>query len=186
MKKLVILGKGPAGISAALYAVRGGADVTVVGKSGGALEKAGLIQNYYGFEDGVDAKQLVAAGVKQAENLGAAVLDGEVSGIGFAADGFEVKLTDGSVLPAGAVIIACGTSRNVPPIGNIRRFEGTGVSYCADRESEENLNAAYSAALIWAGEEQVISRTHTVRNVAEGVIYEVKFSYLHTISINFD
>lgn len=61
-----------------------------------------------------------------------------------------------------------------------------GVSYCADRESEENLNAAYSAALIWAGEEQVISRTHTVRNVAEGVIYEVKFSYLHTISINFD
>ena len=43
MKKLVILGKGPAGISAALYAVRGGADVTVVGKSGGALEKAGLI-----------------------------------------------------------------------------------------------------------------------------------------------
>ena len=131
MKKLVILGKGPAGISAALYAVRGGADVTVVGKSGGALEKAGLIQNYYGFENGVDAKQLVAAGIKQAENLGAAVLDGEVSGIGFAADGFEVKLTDGSVLPAGAVIIACGTSRNVPPIGNIRRFEGTGVSYCA-------------------------------------------------------
>lgn len=131
MKELVILGGGPAGISAALYAVRGGANVTVVAKDGGALARASLIQNYYGFENGVDAKALAAAGVKQAQNLGVRFLHAEVCGIEFAPEGFEVKLTDGSALPAGAAIIACGASRSVPPIGNIQKFEGAGVSYCA-------------------------------------------------------
>lgn len=131
MKKLVILGRGPAGISAALYAVRGGADVTVVAKDAGALGRASLIQNYYGFADGIDAKELVEAGTKQAQNLGAALLRAEVCGIEFAADGFTVKTADGRSLKAGAVIVACGASRSVPPIGNIQKFEGAGVSYCA-------------------------------------------------------
>lgn len=131
MKRLVILGEGPAGISAALYAVRGGADVTVVAKDGGALTRASLIQNYYGFENGIDAGALIEAGVRQARNLGVNILRAEVYGIEFAAEGFEVKMTGGGSLGAGAVIIACGASRNVPPIGNIRKFEGAGVSYCA-------------------------------------------------------
>lgn len=131
MKNLIILGNGPAGISASLYAVRGGANVTVVAKDGGALTKASLIQNYYGFENGIDANQLIESGIKQAQNLGVNMVHGEVCGIEFASDGFEVKLTDGSALPAGAVIIACGTSRNVPLIQNLQKFEGKGVSYCA-------------------------------------------------------
>ncbi len=131
MKKLVILGQGPAGISAALYAVRGGADVTVVAKDMGALAKADKIENYYGFEHGISAKELIETGIKQAQNLGVKVVKGEVCGIEFAADGYEVKLADGSALSAGAVIIAVGTSRNVPPIANIEKFEGKGVSYCA-------------------------------------------------------
>lgn len=131
MKELVILGHGPAGISAALYAVRGGAPVTILAKDDGALSKADLIQNYYGFEEGISAKQLIANGVKQAQNLGAKLLQKEVCGIEFGADGYKVKTTDGASLTAGAVVIAVGVSRNIPPIGNIAQFEGKGVSYCA-------------------------------------------------------
>ena len=130
MKNLVIIGQGPAGISASLYAVRGGAPVTIVAKGGGALAKTELIQNYYGFEHGISGKELLERGVRQAENLGVRFVHGELFGVEFGADGFEVKTSEGT-LPAGAVIIACGTVRNVPPIQNLADFEGRGVSYCA-------------------------------------------------------
>ena len=130
MKDVIIIGKGPAGISAALYAVRGGASVSVIAKDGGALTKADLIQNYYGFENGINAKQLIQNGISQAENLGVKFFEDEVVGIEFAQHGYLVKtLTD--TKQADVVIIACGTSRNIPPIENIDRFEGKGVSYCA-------------------------------------------------------
>ena len=130
MKELFIIGKGPAGISAALYAIRGGAPVTIVAKDGGALEKADRIENYYGFPEGISAKKLIEDGVAQAKRLGVKFADEEVCGIEFAADGYEIKTTKNSYA-AGAVILACGTSRNVPPIENIKKFEGAGVSYCA-------------------------------------------------------
>ena len=62
MKELVIIGHGPAGISAALYAVRGGAPVTILAKDDGALANADTIQNYYGFERGISAKELIKDG----------------------------------------------------------------------------------------------------------------------------
>lgn len=130
MKNLIIVGQGPAGISAALYAVRGGADVTVIAKDGGALMKADKIENYYGFAGGVSAKKLVEEGISQAKELGVKFINEEVCGIEFGADGFDVKTTS-DTLPTGALIIACGTSRNVPPIEGVDKFEGRGVSYCA-------------------------------------------------------
>ena len=130
MKQLVIIGQGPAGISAALYAVRGGADVTVVANGAGALARAGLIQNYYGFEDGISGRELIEAGVRQAEKLGVRMVRGELFGIEYGEEGFAVKTSAGT-LDAGAVVIACGTQRNTPPIAGIDAFDGRGVSYCA-------------------------------------------------------
>lgn len=130
MKQLVIIGQGPAGISAALYAVRGGADVTVVANGAGALARAGLIQNYYGFEDGISGRELIEAGVRQAEKLGVRMVRGELFGIEYGEDGFAVKTSAGT-LDAGAAVIACGTQRNTPPIAGIDAFDGRGVSYCA-------------------------------------------------------
>lgn len=130
MKQLVIIGQGPAGISAALYAVRGGADVTVVANGAGALARAGLIQNYYGFEDGISGRELIEAGVRQAEKLGVRIVRGELFGIEYAEEGFAVKTSAGT-LDAGAAVIACGTQRNTPPIAGIDAFDGRGVSYCA-------------------------------------------------------
>ena len=130
MKQLVIIGQGPAGISAALYAVRGGADVTVIANGAGALARAGLIQNYYGFEDGISGRELIEAGVRQAEKLGVRVVRGELFGIEYGEEGFAVKTSAGT-LEAGAAVIACGTQRNTPPIAGIDAFDGRGVSYCA-------------------------------------------------------
>lgn len=130
MKQLVIIGQGPAGISAALYAVRGGADVTVIANGAGALARAGLIQNYYGFEDGISGRELIEAGVRQAEKLGVRMVRGELFGIEYGEEGFAVKTSAGT-LDAGAVVIACGTQRNTPPIAGIDAFDGRGVSYCA-------------------------------------------------------
>lgn len=130
MKKLVIIGKGPAGISAALYAVRGGLDVTIVAKDGGALQKADKIDNYYGFDGGISARKLLEDGENQARTLGVQFVTDEVVGVEFAESGFAVK-TLSKDLEANAVALACGTSRNVPPIENIEKFEGRGVSYCA-------------------------------------------------------
>ena len=130
MKQLVIIGQGPAGISAALYAVRGGADVTVIADGAGALARAGLIQNYYGFEDGISGRELIEAGVRQAEKLGVRIVQGELFGIEYGEDGFAVKTSAGT-LDAGAAVIACGTQRNTPPIAGIDAFDGRGVSYCA-------------------------------------------------------
>ena len=130
MKQLVIIGQGPAGISAALYAVRGGADVTVVANGAGALARAGLIQNYYGFEDGISGRELIEAGVRQAEKLGVRMVRGELFGIEYAEEGFAVKTSAGT-LDAGAAVIACVTQRNTPPIAGIDAFDGRGVSYCA-------------------------------------------------------
>lgn len=130
MKKLVIIGKGPAGISAALYAVRDGLDVTIVAKDGGALQKADKIDNYYGFDGGISARKLLEDGENQARTLGVQFVTDEVVGVEFAESGFAVK-TLSKDLEANAVVLACGTSRNVPPIENIEKFEGRGVSYCA-------------------------------------------------------
>lgn len=130
MKKLVIIGKGPAGISAALYAFRGGLDVTIVAKDGGTLQKADKIDNYYGFDGGISARKLLEDGENQARTLGVQFVTDEVVGVEFAESGFAVK-TLSKDLEANAVVLACGTSRNVPPIENIEKFEGRGVSYCA-------------------------------------------------------
>ena len=66
MFDMLILGYGPAGISAALYGLRAGLSVQLVGKDGGALAKAHMIQNYYGLEKPLTGEQLLEVGHKQA------------------------------------------------------------------------------------------------------------------------
>ncbi len=130
MQQLVIIGQGPAGISAAIYAVRSGTPVTVLAKDLGAMKKADIIENYYGFPEAISATELLNNGIKQAKNLGVNFVNTEVYGIEYATDGFVIK-SNVEDISAKAVIIACGMTRNVPKIENIEKFEGKGISYCA-------------------------------------------------------
>ena len=141
MPNIVIIGGGPAGLSAAIYAVRAGMQATVLYKDGGALAKTDKIENYFGFIEPVSGaellelgdvykRQLLERGQKQAERLGAVLRQTEVIGIEYAAQGFTVKTADG-VFDADAVILATGSPRAVPKIEGVAALEGRGVSYCA-------------------------------------------------------
>ena len=106
MSNIVIIGSGPAGVSAALYAVRAGVQTTVLTKGSGALARAEKIENYYGFAQPVSGPELERRSIENARRLAGAY-------------------------PADAVILATGASRAVPRIPGLTGLEGHGVSWCA-------------------------------------------------------
>lgn len=129
MSSVIIVGSGPAGISAALYTQRGGIETTVISSHGGALPKAEKIENYYGFATAVSGEKLYNDGIEGAKRLGVKFIDDEVVSLAF--DGsFTVKTVNG-VYNADAVLLATGISRLAPNIQGLKDFEGMGVSYCA-------------------------------------------------------
>ena len=130
MPSIVIIGGGPAGLSAAIYAARANIQTTVLYQDGGALARTDKIENYFGFPEALSGAELFERGLAQAKRLGAALVQTEVTGIEYADKGFTVKTTDGSHA-ADAVILATGAPRAVPPIAGVREHEGRGVSYCA-------------------------------------------------------
>lgn len=130
MPSILIVGGGPAGLSAAIYAARANIQTTVLYKDGGALEKTDKIENYFGFVDVISGPDLLTRGRAQAERLGAQLIQTEVTGIEYAEKGFSVKTTAGAYA-ADAIILATGAPRATPPIAGVHEFEGRGVSYCA-------------------------------------------------------
>ena len=128
MYDIIIIGSGPAGVSAAVYAKRGGANVLVISKDTGTLGKAKKIENYYGFKN-ISGKDLYENGLKQLENLNIEFVKDEVVQLNYTSQ-FEVT-TVNYIFQAKYVVLATGVSRNVPNIKGIKEFEGKGVSYCA-------------------------------------------------------
>ena len=129
MKDCIIIGCGPAGISAGLYLKRANKDVLCFYSGGSSLEDASLIQNYYGFPNGISGKELYNNGIEQAKNLGIEVKNEEVVHIE-KSDCFKVK-TNVSEYEAKSVILAIGNKKVKPNIEGIKEFDGKGVSYCA-------------------------------------------------------
>jgi len=125
----IIIGKGPAGITSAIYIKRAGLNPLIIGKDMGNLEKADKIDNYYGFEDDVTGKELFFKGIKQAENLNIDIVTDEVVDIQFN-ENFLVK-TRNTQYVAKTVVLATGNIRKQPKIKGIKEFEGRGISYCA-------------------------------------------------------
>ena len=134
MAKVLIIGAGPAGISAALYARRSGADVTVVTKGAGTgvLAKAEKIENYYGLAEPVSGLELERRGIEGARRLGVNVIEDEILALSFneTFTGFTAAARE-QQLSADSVILAAGASRKSISLPGIAEFEGKGVSYCA-------------------------------------------------------
>lgn len=128
---VIIIGAGPAGISAALYAKRANLNVAVLYSGESQLEKAHKIDNYYGFPEGIAGADLYAAGINQAKNLGVEVIKAEVTGVQMENPGQYTVTAGGTNYDAPSVILATGNKKLRPPIPGIAEFETKGVSYCA-------------------------------------------------------
>lgn len=130
MFDVIIIGAGPAGISASLYTKRANKNTLVINSKKSTLEEVKRIENYYGFESGIEGKELYKIGIKQAENLGVSVKEEEVLNVRLKDEIFEVT-TDKEIYTSKTVIIAVGNKKNKLKIKGIKELEGKGVSYCA-------------------------------------------------------
>ena len=137
MYDVIIIGNGPAGISASLYIRRAGFKVAVVSSGKSSLSKASKIENYYGFENGISGEELQKRGIKQAENLGVEIIEKQAVGLKYASTtelAYEVTVANQGIdekYETRVIVIATGANRKQPDIRGIKEFEGRGVSYCA-------------------------------------------------------
>ena len=131
MYDVIIIGAGPAGVSAGLYTKRANLNVLILYKDQSALEKTEWIENYYGFEKGISGEDLYRTGIQQAKNLGIDVKQEEVTNIQFGENNQYIVMTEKEIYKTKTVIFATGNKKNTPKIKGIKEFEGKGVSYCA-------------------------------------------------------
>ena len=128
MYDVIIIGAGPAGISAGLYTKRANLKVLILYKDHSALEKTEWIENYYGFEKGISGKDLYETGIQQAKNLGIEVKKEEVTNIQIGEGNQYIVMTEKETYKTKTVIFATGNKKNTPKIKGIKEFEGKSKS----------------------------------------------------------
>lgn len=131
MYDLIIVGAGPAGLGASIYASRYKLNHLVIGEDvGGQVVEASDIENYAGVES-ISGKDLMARFEKQTKDLGGVIIQDNVRKIDKAAEGFEVSLEDGKKYQAKSIILALGMNPRKMNIPGESKFIGKGISYCA-------------------------------------------------------
>lgn len=131
--KCLIIGSGPAGLTAAIYAGRSGLNPVVLEglQPGGQLTTTTLVENYPGFPDGVDANELLDNMKKQAERFGATFRSVIVTKSDLSKAPYRFELDDGSAIESSAVIIATGATAKYLGLPDEEKYRGEGVSACA-------------------------------------------------------
>lgn len=131
MYDVLIVGSGPAGISAGLYLKRANKNILIISKQDSALKKAEKIDNYYGVQS-ISGEELYNNGINQAKNLKIPIENDEVINIEYNEINKKFIIeTVNNKFESKNVILATGTNRVSPKIKGIKEFEGKGVSYCA-------------------------------------------------------
>ena len=149
LRDLVIVGAGPAGLAAAVYAASEGLDVLVIETSapGGQAGSSSKIENYLGFPTGISGQALAARAYTQAQKFGAqAVIAQSATRLDCERKPYTVEIGAGVQVPTRTVIIATGAEYRKPSIENLTRFEGAGVYY----------GATFMEAQLCAGEEVIV------------------------------
>jgi thioredoxin-disulfide reductase len=131
--KCLIIGSGPAGYTAAVYAGR--ANLSPIQYSGlqpgGQLTTTSIVENFPGFPDGIDANQLMMDMRQQAEKFGADVRDGVITDVDFSQKPYVATVDNGDKIAAETIIIATGASAKYLGLADEQKYSGQGVSACA-------------------------------------------------------
>ena len=132
-RKVIIIGSGPAGLTAALYTARANLKPLLVEgiEAGGQLMLTTMVENWPGFRDGIMGPDLMADMRAQAERFGTDVVQGNVERVDLRSRPFSIAFADGKTLTTEALIIATGASARWLEIGCDRKLSGHGVSTCA-------------------------------------------------------
>jgi thioredoxin reductase (NADPH) len=133
MENIIIVGSGPAGLTAAIYSARAALNPLLIEgpQPGGQLTTTSTIENWPGFEHGIDGQKLMDEMKKQASQVGTRFNRGLVSKIEKSGETFNLTLSDQSVLQAKAVIISTGASAITLPLPDKDKLMGYGLSTCA-------------------------------------------------------
>lgn len=142
LRDVVIVGAGPAGLAAAVYAASEGLDALVIEASspGGQAGSSSRIENYLGFPAGISGQELADRAYAQAQKFGAAVMIAKgAAELTCDRPPYGVRLDGGATIPARTVIIATGARYRKPALPDLERFEGAGVYYSATFMEEAQL-----------------------------------------------
>lgn len=127
----VVIGGGPAGLSAGIYLSRAGQETLIIDSGDSALDRTDKVDNYLGFPDGTTGEELLELGRKHVERFGGSILGGEVLGVERNdEENVYVVETEASGYEAKGLVIATGVSFESPDVEGIDEFEGRGISYC--------------------------------------------------------
>lgn len=194
MYDCIIIGKGPAGISAAIYISRSNLKTLVIGKENTALNRAKSIENYYGFEDSISGEELFKNGINQAKKQNIAMKNDEVIDIEYGNGTYIVK-TVNSEYETKTIVLATGKNRKISNIEGETTFEGKGISYCAIcdgfffkeknvavigngeyalHEAEVLKNVTDKVTIFTNGSKLPENRALSIQNVIEGRIDSIK------------
>jgi thioredoxin reductase (NADPH) len=178
---IIVIGGGPAGLSAGLYAARANKVTLILDKAGeGALKKVTVMENYLGFPEGISGKELLELGRVQAKKFGAKILKEEAVAIKPGEkDEYIIETPEGEYRCQG-IIIATGVKRQRPKIKNLKNFEGRGVSYCVTCDGFFFRDAAVGilGSQDYAAKEalELLNYTHKVTLFTNGEKLSVKKS----------
>jgi thioredoxin reductase (NADPH) len=134
VRDVVIVGAGPSGLAAAVYAASEGLDVLVLESNapGGQAGSSSRIENYLGFPSGITGRELTDRAYTQAQKFGAEVIIAErATRLDCTRKAYTIQIENGPRVPAHTVIIATGAEYRKLPLENITRFEGAGIYYGA-------------------------------------------------------
>lgn len=131
--KCLIIGSGPAGYTAAIYAGRAGLNPTLYAglQMGGQLTQTTDIENFPGFPDGIDANEMMENFRKQAARFDADIRDGVITEVDFNQKPYVVTTDRGEKIEADTIIVATGASAKYLGLPDEEKYRGQGVSACA-------------------------------------------------------
>src|SRR3954471_18490779 len=133
LHNVIVIGSGPAGLTAALYSARANLKPLVIEglEAGGQLMLTTMVENWPGFRDGIMGPDLMAEMRAQAERFGTEIIQGNVDRVDLRSRPFSLAFSDGKAITTDALVIATGASARWLEIGVDRKLSGHGVSTCA-------------------------------------------------------